>query len=63
MRFILLCLLATLVPEKIVFCYLGILSSPKYWYLANSLYLIAPFFKRIGPLLSLYWVCYSHYHF
>ena len=53
MSFILFCLLATLVPERFVICYLGMFSSPVYCYLANRLYFITLFIRRVSPLPSL----------
>ena len=53
MSFTLFCLLATLGPEKYVLYCLGVFGGPTHYYLASKLYLVEPFVRRIGPLLSL----------
>ena len=59
--FILLCLLATLVPKRFVLCNLGVFGGPIYCCLANRQHLIMPFARRVSLLLSLSQVFCSHY--
>ena len=62
-RFIIYCLLATLVPKRFVLYYLGMFGYPMYCCLANKLCLFVLFLKRISPLLSLSLVYCNYYPF
>ena len=63
MNFIVLWLLAILVPKRFVLYCLGMFGSPLYYCLANRLYIIMLFTIIICPLLSIGQVFCSHYLF